>query len=99
MNRISTEIGIQLYSFNENLSVYKANRSSWVATICINPNKKSTGEATMLTLPDTPPQGLIPVERRIKIVTAVRVKLICERPKESFSHLHVRKVRQHNRHR
>ena len=99
MNRISTEIGIQLNSFNENLSAYKVNRNSRVATISINPNKKSTGEATMLTLPDTPPQGPMPVQRRIKIVTAVRVKLICKRPKESFSHLHVRKVKQHNRHR
>ena len=36
------------------------------------------------------PEGSIPVERRIKIVTVVRVKLILE----SVSHLRVRKVRQ-----
>ena len=35
-------------------------------------------------MPDTP-QGPMSVERRIKIVTAVRVKMICERPKESLS--------------
>ena len=46
MKRISTEIGKQLNSFNENLSAYKANRSSGVATISVNPNKKSTGAAT-----------------------------------------------------
>ena len=46
MNTISTEIGKQLNSFNENLSVYRANRSSEVATISVNPNKKSTGTAT-----------------------------------------------------
>ena len=47
MNRVSTEIGMQLNSFNENLSAYKANKSSGVAIISINPNKKSTGAATI----------------------------------------------------
>ena len=47
----------------------------------------------MLIVLDTP-EGSILVERRIKIVTVVRVKLILERPKESVSHLSVRKVRQ-----
>ena len=47
MNRIGTDIGKQLNSFNENLSVYKANRSSRVASISVNPNKKSTGAATI----------------------------------------------------
>ena len=41
MNRISTEIGKELNRFNENLSAYKFNGSSGVATISINPNKKS----------------------------------------------------------
>ena len=47
MNRIITEIGIQLNSFNENLLAYKANQSSGVATISVNPNKKSTGAAAI----------------------------------------------------
>ena len=47
MNRISTEIGKQLNSFNENLSAYKSDRSSGVATVSINPNKKSIGAATI----------------------------------------------------
>ena len=50
MNRISIEIGMQLNSFNENLSAYKANRSSGVATVSElrgNPNKKSTGTTTI----------------------------------------------------
>ena len=51
MNRISTEIGMQLNSFNENLSAYKANRSSGVVTISVNPNKKSTGAATICINP------------------------------------------------
>ena len=42
---ISTEIGKQRNSFNENISAYKANRSLGVATISIKPNKKSTGAA------------------------------------------------------
>ena len=46
MNIISTEIGKQLNSFNENLSAYRANRSSGVATISVNPSKKCTGAAT-----------------------------------------------------
>ena len=48
MSRISTEIGMQL---NENLSAYKANRSSGVATISININKKSTGAAAISVNP------------------------------------------------
>ena len=47
----------------------------------------------MLIVLDTS-EGSIPVERKIKIVTVVRVKLILEMPKESVSHLSVRKVRQ-----
>ena len=47
MNRISTKIGKQLNSFNGNLSAYKANRSSGVATISVNPNKRFTGAATI----------------------------------------------------
>ena len=50
MNIISTEIGIQR-SFNENLLGYKANQSSGVATISINPNKKSTGAAAISVNP------------------------------------------------
>ena len=33
--------------FNENRLAYKANRSSGVAKISINPNKKSRGAATI----------------------------------------------------
>ena len=51
MNRISTWIGMQLNSFNENLSAYKSNRSSGVGTISVNPNKKSTGVATISVNP------------------------------------------------
>ena len=51
MKRISTEIGIQLNSFNENLLVYKANQSSGVATIRVKPNKKSTGAAAISVNP------------------------------------------------
>ena len=47
IRRISTEIGKELNSFNENLSAYKSNRSSGVATISVKPNKKSTGAATI----------------------------------------------------
>ena len=36
---------------NENLSAYKTNRSSGVATISINPNKKYTGAATISVNP------------------------------------------------
>ena len=51
MKRISTEIGIQLNSFNENLLVYKANQSSGVATIRVKPNKKSAGAAAISVNP------------------------------------------------
>ena len=47
MNRISTEIVKQLNSFNENLLAYKANRSSGVAAVSVNPNKKYAGAATI----------------------------------------------------
>ena len=42
---------MQLKSFNENLSVYKVNRSLGVATISISSNKKSTGAATISVNP------------------------------------------------
>ena len=45
--RFSTEIGKHFHNFNEDLPAYKANRSSGVATISINPNKKSTVAATI----------------------------------------------------
>ena len=45
-----------------------------------------------LTLPGTLWRST-PVERRIEIVTVVRKKLIRKRPRESISHLSVRKVR------
>ena len=65
INRISTEIGRLM-----------VNRSSGVTTISVNPNNKSTGQLQLaLTLLDTP-QGPMTVERRIEIVTVVRVKLI-----------------------
>ena len=51
MNRITTEIRMQLNSFNENLSAYKANRSSGVAKISVNQNKRSTGAATISVNP------------------------------------------------
>ena len=51
INRISTEIGKQLNSFNENLSAYKANRSSGEATISLSPNKRSTGAAIIIVNP------------------------------------------------
>ena len=99
MNRISIEIGMQLNSFNENLSAYKANRSSGVATVSVNPSNKSVGAATISVNPARQtPQGPMPVERRLKIVTAVRVKLICKRLKESVCHLNVRKVNTCKRH-
>ena len=84
---------MQLNSFNENLSAYKANRSSG-STTSVNPSNKSAGAATINVNPARrTPQGPTPVERRIKIVTTVRGKLICERLKESVSHLNARKVR------
>ena len=93
MNRISTEIAMQITVLMKIFQHIRL-RSSGVATISINPNKKSTGAATIRANPARhTSQGPIPVERRIKIVTAVRVKLICKRPKESVSHLNVRKVR------
>ena len=93
MNRISTEIAMQITVLMKIFQHIRL-RSSGVATISINPNKKSTGAATIRVNPTRhTSQGPIPVERRIKIVTAVRVKLICKRPKESVSHLNVRKVR------
>ena len=52
IHRISTEIGKQPNSFNENLSAYKANRSSGAATISVNPNKKSKGAVTISVNPD-----------------------------------------------
>ena len=51
INRISTDIGKQLINFNENLSAYKANRSSGVATISENSNKRSVGGATISVNP------------------------------------------------
>ena len=42
MNRICSEIEKQLNSFSEDVSAYKANRNSGVATISVNPNMKST---------------------------------------------------------
>ena len=51
MDRISTKIGKQLNSFNENLSVYKANRISGIATISVNVNKKSLGAGTISVNP------------------------------------------------
>ena len=51
MNRISTEIGKQLDSFNENLSAYKANRGSGIATISVNTNKKLTRAGTISVNP------------------------------------------------
>ena len=51
INRISTDIGKQLLNFNENLSAYKANRSSGVATISENSNKRSVGGATISVNP------------------------------------------------
>ena len=99
MNRISAAKGMQLNSFNENLSAYKANRSSGVATVSVNPSNKSVGAATISVNPARQtPQGPMPVERRLKIVTAVRVKLICKRLKESVCHLNVRKVNTCKRH-
>ena len=93
MNRISTEIAMEITVLMKIFQHIRL-RSSGVATISINPNKKSTGAATIRVNPARhTSQGPIPVERRIKIVTAVRVKLICKRPKESVSHLNVRKVR------
>ena len=93
MNRISTEIAMQITVLMKIFQHIRL-RSSGVAPISINPNKKSTGAATIRVNPARhTSQGPIPVERRIKIVTAVRVKLICKRPKESVSHLNVRKVR------
>ena len=65
MNRIITEIGIQLNSFNENLLAYKANQSSGVATISINPNKKSTGAAAISVNSARHTSRPMPVERRI----------------------------------
>ena len=47
MNRICSEIEKQLNSFSEDVSAYKANRNSGVATINVNPNMKSTGAATI----------------------------------------------------
>ena len=47
MNRICSEIEKQLNSFSEDVSAYKANRNSGVATINVNPNMKSTGVATI----------------------------------------------------
>ena len=94
MNSISTEIGIQIALLMKIFQHIRL-RSSGVATISINPNKKYTRAATIRVNPaGHTSQGPMPVERRIKIVTAVRVKLICKRPKESISHLNVRKVRQ-----
>ena len=94
MNSISTEIGIQIALLMKIFQHIRL-RSSGVATISINPNKKYTRAATIRVNPaGHASQGPMPVERRIKIVTAVRVKLICKRPKESISHLNVRKVRQ-----
>ena len=94
MNSISTEIGIQIALLMKIFQHIRL-RSSGVATISINPNKKYTRAATIrVNLAGHASQGPMPVERRIKIVTAVRVKLICKRPKESISHLNVRKVRQ-----
>ena len=70
MNRISTAKGMQLNSFNENFSACKANRSSGVATVSVNPSNKSVGAATISVNPARQtPQGPMPVERRIKIVT------------------------------
>ena len=93
MNRISTEIGMQITVLMKTFQHIRL-RSSGVATISINPNKKYTRAATIRVNPaGHASQGPMPVERRIKIVTAVRVKLICKRPKESVSHLNVRKVR------
>ena len=51
INRISTDIGKQLNNFNENLSAYKANRSSGVATTSVNSNKRSAGGATISVNP------------------------------------------------
>ena len=94
MNSISTEIGIQIALLMKIFQHIRL-RSSGVATISINPNKTSTGAATIrVNSARNTSQGPMSVERRIKIVTAVRVKLICKRPKESISHLNVRKVRQ-----
>ena len=94
MNSISTEIGIQIALLMKIFQHIRL-RSSGVATISINPNKKSTRAATIRVNPaGHASQWPMSVERRIKIVTAVRVKLICKRPKESISHLNVRKVRQ-----
>ena len=94
MNSISTEIGKQIALLMKIFQHIRL-RSSGVATISINPNKKYTRAATIRVNPaGHASQGPMPVERRIKIVTAVRVKLICKRPKESISHLNVRKVRQ-----
>ena len=93
MNRISTEIGMQITVLMKTFQHIRL-RSSGVATISINPNKTSTGAATIrVNSARNTSQGPMSVERRIKIVTAVRVKLICKRPKESVSHLNVRKVR------
>ena len=49
--KTNLKIGKQLNSFNENLSAYKANRSSGVAAISVSPNKKSTGAATISVNP------------------------------------------------
>ena len=47
INRISTEFRKYLNGFNENLSAYKANSSSRVATVSINSNKRSKKAATI----------------------------------------------------
>lgn len=51
INRISTEFGKCLNGFNENLSAYKANSSSRVATVSINSNKRSKVAATISVNP------------------------------------------------
>ena len=83
MNRISTEIGIQITVLMKIFQHIRL-RSSGVATISINPNKKSTGAATIRVNPAKhTSHGSMPVERRIKIVTAVRVKLISKGQKKA----------------
>ena len=47
INRISSERGKQLNSFNEDLSAYKGDRSSVVAAISFNPYTRTVGVATI----------------------------------------------------
>ena len=63
INKISNEIGKKLETFNDSLTAYKANSSTKVATISVNPNKtKAMGAATISVNPKSTSRANASVE-------------------------------------